>query len=256
MRIDFQSYLPDSYDERPFGPDELRVLQDEAQVKRCVVMPAPQPQPDNAGLAARIRDQPEMIGCAAVNPTKGAQAVDDLQQAVSEWGFKGLRLYPASHGYDLDGEVVDPVLDKARALGIPVTVDGCRDHCAPRQVGAVAARFPDVSFIVDVGFRPSAPPAAMRVPLPAEGRIAETAQQTANVYLGLTPMVTVELYCIKRLMGVCGPQKLLFGSNAPYGVPLLGVRGFQLVNLPAQEEAAILGGTLANLYGLNGELNR
>ena len=59
----------------------------------------------------------------------------------------------------------------------------------------------------------------MKVPLPAEGRIAETARQTPNLYLGLTAMAAVELYCIKRLMGVCGPRKLVFGSNAPLRHP-------------------------------------
>lgn len=253
MRIDFQTYLPDTFDGRSFGPDELRALAAEGSVERCVVMPSAQPQPDNAALARRIDAQPEMIGCAALNPARGSEVVDELEQAVHEWGFMGLRLYPATHGYDLDSSDVDLLLAKALNLQLPVTVDGCREHCSPAQVSELASRFPDVPFIVDVGFRPSAPPVSMKIPLPPEGRIAEVAESVPNVYLGLTTVASVELYCIKRLMGVCGPQKLIFGSNAPHGIPQFGVRGFQMGNLPPEEEEAILGGTLARLYRLGGE---
>ena len=253
MRTDFQTYLPSTYDGKPFGPEELSALEDEAQVDRCVVMPEAQTRPDNAGLAARIEGSPNLVGCAALNPTVGSEAVDELERAILQWGFRGLRLFPSAHGYPVDGDVVDPLLHKARDLGVPVTLDGCLHNCSPVQVGAVAGRYPEVNFIVDVGFRPSAPPVTMKVPLPAEGRIAETALQTPNLYLGLTAMAAVELYCIKRLMGVCGPRKLVFGSNAPYGIPLFAVRGFQLVRLSEPEEEAVLGGTLANLYRLSGE---
>ncbi len=252
-RIDFQSWMPGAFDGKPFGPGDLEALQEEAAVGRCVVMPEAEDRPDNDGLAARIRGRARMVGCASVNPRLGAQAVEELERAVVELGFRGLRLFPADHGYPVDGGEVDPVLDKARELGIPVTVDGCRENCEPARIAAGAARFPEVPFIVDVGFRPSAPPASMQVPLPPEGRIAETARETPNLYLGLTAMAAVELYCIKRLMGVCGPEKLVFGSNAPWGLPRLAVRGFEMVRLPRRQEEAVLGGTLAALYGISGE---
>ena len=251
-RIDFQSWMPGAFDGEPFGPGDLEALEEEAGVGRCVVMPGAGQRPDNAGLAARIEGRPRIIGCAAVNPLLGEEAVEELERAVRQLGFRGLRLFPADHGFAMDGEAVEPVLDKARELGVPVTVDGCRENCEPARIAAAAGRFPEVPFIVDVGFRPSAPPASMEVPLPPEGRIAETARDTANVYLGLTAMAAVELYCIKRLMGVCGPEKLIFGSNAPWGLPRLAVRGFRLVGWPRHQEEAVLGGTLAALYRISG----
>ncbi len=251
-RIDFQTWMPGAFDGKPFGPGDLEALEEEAGVGRCVVMPEARHRPDNDGLAARIRGRSRMVGCAAVNPLFGGEAVEELERAVLELGFRGLRLFPADHGFPMDGAAVDPVFDKARELGIPVTVDGCREHCEPARIAAAATRFPEVPFIVDVGFRPSAPPASMQVPLPPEGRIAETAREVPNVYLGLTAMAAVELYCIKRLMGVCGPGKLIFGSNAPWGLPRLAVRGFRLVRLPRHQEGAVLGGTLTALYRISG----
>ena len=251
-RFDFQSWMPGAFEGKPFGAGELEALEEEAGVGRCVVMPEARHKPDNDGLAARIEGRRRMVGCAAVNPLLGEEAVQELERAVLELGFRGLRLFPVEHGFPMDGGAVEPVLDKARELRVPVTLDGCRDNCEPARIASAAARFPEVPFIVDVGFRPSAPPASMKVPLPPEGRIAETAREVPNVYLGLTAMAAVELYCIKRLMGVCGPEKLVFGSNAPWGLPRLAVRGFEMVRLPRHQEEAVLGGTLAALYRLTG----
>ena len=139
----------------------------------------------------------------------------------------------------------------ARDLGVPVTVDGCRENCAPVQIARMAGWFPEVPVIVDVGFRPGAPPASLGQALPPEGRIAETAVETPNIYLGLTAMAAVELYLIKRLLTVVGPERLVFGSNAPYGIPTIAVEGFRLAQLGGQVEEGILGETLRQLYRLD-----
>lgn len=251
MRFDFQTYLPQLYDGEPFGPAELTALEDEVGVERFVVVPEAAVQPDNSGLAQRLKDQPRAVGCAAVNPALGDGAVAEFERAVGELGFRGLRLFPADHGYPVDGELVRPLMEKARDLGVPVTVDGCREHCAPLQIARMAGWFPEVPVIVDVGFRPSAPPASLGQALPAEGRIAETALETPNIYLGLTAMAAVELYLIKRLLTVVGAERLIFGSNAPYGIPAIAVEGFRLAQLGDSVEEGVLGETLRQLYRLS-----
>jgi predicted TIM-barrel fold metal-dependent hydrolase len=115
----------------------------------------------------------------------------------------------------------------------------------------MAGWFPEVPVIVDVGFRPSAPPASLGQALPAEGRIAETALETPNIYLGLTAMAAVELYLIKRLLTVVGAERLIFGSNAPYGIPAIAVEGFRLAQLGDSVEEGVLGETLRQLYRLS-----
>ena len=94
-RIDFQGWMPDAFDGKPFGPGDLVALEEEAGVGRCVVMPGAEDRPDNDGLAARIAGRPRMVGCAAVNPRLGEEAVEELERAVRDLGFRGLRLFPA-----------------------------------------------------------------------------------------------------------------------------------------------------------------
>ena len=105
MRLDFQTFLPRVFDGRPFGPEDLTALEDEAGVERFVVMPETTERPDNAGLAERIRGHSRMVGCASVNPTLGDGAVREFEGCVKEFGFRGVRLVPFSHGYPIDGEV-------------------------------------------------------------------------------------------------------------------------------------------------------
>lgn len=248
MRFDFQTFLPTTFDGKPFGPDDLEALADEAEVERLVVMPEIAVRPDNAGLHGRIRNRSRTVGCASVNPALGAQAAEDLERAVRNYGFRGLLLTPFSHGYPLDGEAARPVLEMARRLSVPVTVESCLEGCRPSQVACVAAAYPELTFIADVGFRPLAPPVSLGLPAPPEGRIADVADACPNVYLGLTALGAAETYLIKRILGAVGTDKLVFGSNAPSGIPAFSIGGFRSAGLGAQAEAAIFGETLKGIY--------
>jgi predicted TIM-barrel fold metal-dependent hydrolase len=133
---------------------------------------------------------------------------------------------------------------------VPVTTESCGENAWPVQIGRIAERFPDVNFIADIGFRPLAPPVSLGFDPPAEGRIADVARERPNVYLGLTAMAAVETYLIKRLLGAVGPEKLVFGSNAPSGLPRFAAGGIRRAGLGEKAERAILGETLGRLYGL------
>ena len=250
MRFDFQTFLPRLFDGKPFGPEDLTALADEAGVERFVVMPETTERPDNAGLAERIQGRPKMIGCASVNPTAGEASVREFETMVKSSGFRGLRLSPFSHGYAIDGEVARPVLETARTLGTPVTTESCSEGCWPSQIARVAKAFPEVTFIADVGFRPLAPPASLSLAAPPEGRIADVAREHSNVYVGLTALGAAETYLIKRILTAVGTDKLVFGSNAPSGIPLFSVGGFQRARLGAEAEAMIFGETLRKIYGI------
>ncbi|OGG45926.1 MAG: hypothetical protein A3F84_16985 [Candidatus Handelsmanbacteria bacterium RIFCSPLOWO2_12_FULL_64_10] len=250
MRFDFQTFLPRSFDGRPFGPEDLTALEDEAGIERFVVMPETTERPDNAGLAGRIQGRPRMIGCASVNPALGAEAVKGFEEAAHRFGFRGLRLSPLTHGYPIDGEVARPLLERAREMGAPVTTESCSEGCWPSQIARVAGRFPEVTIIADVGFRPLAPPVSLGLAPPPEGRIADVAREHPNVYIGMTALAMAETYLIKRIVGAVSTDKLIFGSNAPSGIPLFSVGGLRRAGLGEQAEGAILGETLRRIYGL------
>jgi hypothetical protein len=133
--FDFETFLPREFDGKPFGPEGLTALADEAGVGRFIVFPETTPRPDNAGLAKRIKAHPRLIGCASVNPALagGEVVARELETSVKDLGFRGCRLSPTLHKYPLDAEIVLPVLAKARELRVPVTIDGDSENCKPSQ---------------------------------------------------------------------------------------------------------------------------
>ncbi len=246
--IDFETFLPVEFDDRPFGPEGLIAPADEAGVGRFIVFPETTPRPDNRGLARRIKSHPRLIGCASVNPALGSsEAACELETAVKDLGFRGVRLSPTVHNYPLDAEIVLPVLAKARDLRVPVTVDGDSENCKPSQIEAIALRFPEVAIIMDMGFR-----APVRPPGEAAGKeMIQVVGKCPNLYLGLTALTTCQPAYLMSTIWTGGPDRVVFGSYAPSGIPLLAVKGIRWANLGAAAEALIFRENLKKIYRLS-----
>ncbi len=245
-RIDFQTFLLGSFDGKPFSPKDLTALEDEAGIDRFMVFPETTARPDNTSLAKRIKSYPRMIGCASVNPTLGGESVRELEMSVKELGFRGVRLSPAVHRFPIDAEIVYPLFEKARELGVPVTIDGDVENCRPLQIATVAGRFPEVPIIMDMGYRaPVRPPGE-----PAGKEMAEVVEKCPNLYLGLTALTTCQPAYLMSTVWVGGPERVVFGSNAPSGIPLFAVKGIERADLGARAEVLIFGETLRKVYKL------
>jgi uncharacterized protein len=65
------------------------------------------------GLSERL------VGFASVDPCQPA-AAEELERAVTQLGLRGLKLAPAMQEFYPDDAALDPVYDRAQALGIPV----------------------------------------------------------------------------------------------------------------------------------------
>lgn len=59
-----------------------------------------------------------LIPFATINPTYPAWE-EDLEECIEDFGFKGVRLLPAYHDYDVDDPAVVELLDKCAALDVP-----------------------------------------------------------------------------------------------------------------------------------------
>ncbi len=87
--IDFETFLPREFDGKPFGPEGLTALADEAGVGRFIVFPETTARPDNAGLAKRIKGYPRLIGCASVNPALGGKRPRGRSKCREGLGLRG-----------------------------------------------------------------------------------------------------------------------------------------------------------------------
>ena len=242
---DFEAYMPEEFDGAPYGRDGTLRTMDEAGIDFSVVFPGglpPDPRSINAELLTALEGDDRLLPGCLINPTLGPPAVDELRRCVDA-GARSMKLMAAAHGYRLDGPAPDAVMAAAAELGLPVTIHSGSEvsGCSPAFIGALASRHPAVTIIMDhMGYREWLDLAV------------DAAAANPRIYLGTTLIAAAEPIRIKSIIqeGRVGAGRIVFGSNAPSGVAVNGVRGIRGLGLDAADEAAVLGGNLAAIYGV------
>lgn len=97
-----------------------------------------------------------LIGFASVSPHK-ANAVEQLDRAISDLGLVGVKLHPPLQGFFPDDEAVFPIYEKAVELDVPIVFhvgttpfgDRCRLAMAdPLRIDDVANAFPRLRIML------------------------------------------------------------------------------------------------------------
>jgi predicted TIM-barrel fold metal-dependent hydrolase len=185
---------------------------------------------------AAFSERERFIPCTYINPNL-YDAVGELETAVESYGFMGMKLMPTIHRYNVDSEVTRPVMEKARDLGIPVTIHSSGDGGYPSLISRLAGEHPDVPIIMDhSGYRYF------------QGEAIEAGKLYENIYYGLS--LVVEPAYIDRIAGEVGADRLIYGSNAAGGVPMIGLMVFDYTNLTEEEKKLAKGENLARLLNL------
>ncbi|MFH7595571.1 amidohydrolase family protein [Streptomyces racemochromogenes] len=261
MIIDAHSHVHD--------PVEAHVgLLDEAGVDRAVLF-ATRPHPERAGDLAALRREmavlDEALGGRAgtVEAYRGAWRELDAALAARPDRFIGFLSVPLGLGTEetaalVEREVVgrglhgigeltpapggagqiEPVLQAAADHGrLPVVVHGSAPTTAEdlAALAALAARYRDVPLVVS------------QLGGQHWMQAVELVRDTPNMYLELStaPVVFAVRLAIEEL-----PDRTLFGSDAPYGDPVLARTLVERVTGPGGVRDRVLGGTLAELAGL------
>ncbi len=203
----------------------------------AIVMPAVAQRPDNDEVGRGIRGSSRLRGFAMVNPYDDDGGVYELERAAGEWDAAGLKLVPLRHGYECDGSVPLRVMRCAERLELPVSIHSGAHYCLPWQIGALARRFPSVPVIMDhMGWR-----------YYVEGAM-DVAAETPNVYLE-TAMVSMPGY-IRMAVDRLGADRVIYGSDYPTGDPESMMAVIRAARLSPEQEAQVMGGTLAKLLKL------
>ncbi len=133
---------------------------DEAKIDRVVLVnPATKGvpvKPMNEGVAKIIEEHPDrFLGFAGFDPNSGPDSVDEIEYAVEELGFSGIKTVASTLELDINDKAFYPYYSKAEELGIPnlihtgsVIVKGVRvKHVHPLMIDDVAFDFPDLKII-------------------------------------------------------------------------------------------------------------
>ena len=232
MIIDCEVYLDPH---KKGNLEKLIALEDEVKIDIGILMPEPSVRPANALMRDQAKGSPRFLLCACVNPNFGQEAVDEFKTAVKEWGFGGLKLMPIKHGFRIVDKNVYPLMQAALELGVPVSVHSGQTYCHPLEIAALAADFPTVPVVMDhMGYRYEAREAVI------------AAKRTPNVYLATTAVM--EGGMIETAVKAVGPERVIFGSNAPSVIPAIQMQVIMRIGLGSEAEALILGGNAARLY--------
>jgi len=259
--VDFEAYLAFDYDGgKPFDVDVLLGMEDEASIEVAVVMPANNGasparelcvQPDNLRLAQAIKGNRRCIGCATINPVLGPDNIKTQYAIVDEYGFGGPKLMAVLHKYNIDDDIVDPIMAMARERGHVVSIHSggsANENVHPNRIANVAARFPEVPIIMDHMGYPDATEEAIRA-----------AEEHPNIYLGTTILrffpsdpSQADPKAVADAVRRVGPERVVWGSNLPeFAHSALWCRqAIERLKLGAEAERLIMGENLTRIYKL------
>jgi predicted TIM-barrel fold metal-dependent hydrolase len=227
----------------------------EAGIDRVgILMPAFKGIPSrlvNEQLAALIGMFPDtLIGFAGFDPNLGEQAVADIEYAINELGYSGIKTIAATVELDINDRAYYPCYARIEELGVPILmhtgaaslVMGYRvKHVHPLLVDDVAFDFPDLKIIcAHLGAQCYMDVHSMMVRHP-------------NVYadVSLWPLNPYYVDLIPwRLFEETVPDKVLLGSDYPCGhTPKDAVEAVRRLPITEDFKRKILGENAARLLG-------
>lgn len=209
-------------------------------------------RPVNEYASMLLRMFPEkFIGFAGFDPNRGEEAVADIEHAIRDLGYKGLKTVSPLLELDINDKAFYPCYAKAQELGVPITIHtgasslvmGSRiKYAQPTMVDDVAFDFPDLKIIcAHMGGHQYMDAYNMLV-------------RHRNVYADLSFWPLNPLYKDMmpwQLLEDTLPDKILLGSDYPCGqTPKEAVQTVQELPISEEFKQKILGGNAANLLNL------
>lgn len=185
-------------------------------------------QPANEELYEAIQSSPEfkkrLIPFAVINPTYPGWE-DDLDICQSEFGMKGVRIYPLYHDYSIDDPQCAAFVEKLRDRDMPVAISlrmidlrqhswhDVGDELDLNDIAGLVRKVPDAKYMVlDTRIREG-----MNATTPESERIL----RQANILFDSTrgsgvPVVGPNGAGLEQIIGSFGADKVAFGTETPF----------------------------------------
>lgn len=160
----------------------------------------------------------------------------EVVKCLSEWKFAGLTLHPLEQGFPADCLSVKRLMEVVGDFGVPVAIHSAEDDVShPRRIGALAAAFPSITFIMH-----------------HMGRIfafydaIEVAMEHPNIILDTTD-VTHHDGIVEKAVKMIGADRVVWGSNLPISYPGPNLKRIQIARITKPERELILGRNMERL---------
>jgi len=232
--------------------EELIAQMDREGVDKALVWIAPpydhNIEPENKALYEATRRYPNrLLGFGWANPRLGHQrTLDTIHRCFEEYGLLGIKFNGAQDDYVIDDpEQALPYIEEAARFGKPISFHIGADfyeNTHPTRMGRIAGLYPEIPMLmVHMG----------GVAVPSLDRSAvQVAEEHPNITLigsAINPKP------ILRAIQILGPDRVAYGSDTPFQpmhVELAKYRAL-LRDLPANDQARVMGGTIARVLGVS-----
>jgi len=234
---------PTVYEDFEFEPtlSELKATFDAAGIDGGVVAPLKPPELDfaaaNERLADRLAEREAFVGIARIDP-RVADAAEQAERALDD-GLAGLKLHPWEESISITNPMVAPVLDVANDRAVPVWIHaGYPGVSHALSVRDVAQEYPSLPMVLTHGAQLDISGLSLTDAL-------LLAEDTANTYFELSGVYRRDL--IEDLVESVGPERVVFGTNAPYFHPTVEKSRVTTADISEEAASKVLGETIRNL---------
>jgi hypothetical protein len=189
-------------------------------------------------IAEACRSHPDrLFGFIRLNPAR-QESRELLTRAVSELGFKGLKLHPVSSLQHPGGTATIELIRHAGELGVP-TLFHCGDEplSTPLSIAQAAAACPDSVIVLG----------HMGGYFHVDEAL-EVADRYPNVVLETSAMPYPEK--IAEAVHRVGAGRVVFGSDGPVSSPALERQKVAIAGLGSEKAGLVMGGTAQALLGV------
>lgn len=200
-----------------------------------VIAPPPGPFYEDANnlIRERAMEFPDrLIPIFRANPHLEGES-ERVRIALTDQDFRGIQLDPKNDGYGVGDKIMNPIIQIAKDLGVPVYIhSGDSIFCPIKAVADYASRFEKVNFITNFS-----------------KRAYKVAMNKRNLYLMTRPFPTL---MFKRGNTVSlDIDRLIFTSDAPIGSLELELKRVELSGLGQEAKDKIFGGNLKRLIEIH-----
>jgi len=196
--------------------------------------------PNELTLEAVRRYPDRIAGLVRVNPLD-ENAVELIDRAIDDWGFRGVKMNPLFNNFLPDSEAVNPVMEAARRHRVPVLI-----HCGhppwslPWSFERLADRFPDVTIVMaHMGH-------GHIVYINGALDVAEDHDNIAVDTAGMTMHSKIR-EAVERL----GDDRAMYGSDMPLGHPAWEIPKVKVSGLGRERLRKVLHDNAIEIYKLD-----
>jgi predicted TIM-barrel fold metal-dependent hydrolase len=245
--IDAHTHLGTDEDGRSLDLQQLLSLLDQASAARACVFPLNDPQrvpayraPNDAVLRAAAESDRRLVPFCRLDPAE--EPVKEAERCLAA-GAKGIKLHPREQAFTLEGQEINAIFKLAEDAKVPVLIHAGRG-LPPIADGLVdlALKHPDATLIL------------AHAAICDQGIITARLKDHLRIIYDTSCFFPIDVI---QLLSRVPPERLVFASDPPYGLPVAGLylalRVASQAGFDSWARRAVLGHTIAGLLE-DGEL--